>query len=87
MKKALLIVSLIVNVFLVVAIVWLHGYSRDTAFKAVADATDAEIRLQQYILKEIESDDSTRIQAVKEMLRRNIAQGKKSAAVWRRAAD
>ena len=46
----------------------------------MTDVTDAEVRMQEHFLKELESGNSQRIEAVKEMMRRNIKNGKKAVA-------
>jgi len=86
MKKAMLVVSVALNIILIVLIVGGIRYSRRTAFRTVADVTIAEVRLQEHFLKELESGDSQRIDAVKEIIRRNIENGKKVAADWTSAS-
>ncbi len=87
MKKAMLGLSLALNLLLVAALLWVPAEARETAFGAVADATAAEVRLQQYVLAELESDDPQRVEAVKSFLRRNIDAGDVLAANWRNAID
>ena len=87
MKRRILIVSTALNIVLVGALLWVRTSARDTSFTMLADATDAEVRLQAHILAELESNDPTRIAAIKQTLRRNIESGHRSAADWRRAAD
>lgn len=86
MKKAVLVLSVVLNIILIVLIVGGIRYSRRTAFRTVADATTAEVRLQEHFLEELESGDSQRIDAVKGMMRKNIENGKKAAASWGSAA-
>ena len=86
MKKATLVLSIALNIILIVLVVVGIRYSRRTAFQTVADATAAEVRLREHFLKELESGDSRRIEAVKEMMRRNIKNGKQAAATWGSAA-
>ena len=86
MKKATLVVSVALNVILVVLIAGSIRYSRRTAFQTIADATTAEVRLQEHILKELDSNDSKRIEVVKDIMRRNIENGKKVAGTWSAAA-
>jgi hypothetical protein len=87
MKNAPLIISVVLNVVLIICLVALHSVSKQTAFQAVADAAAAEVRLQEHILAELESGDTTRLDKVKGTLKRNIENGKKAAADWRNAAN
>ncbi|MHC4107657.1 MAG: hypothetical protein ACYSTY_06180 [Planctomycetota bacterium] len=87
MKKALFGLSLALNVLLVAALLWIRAEGRETAHGALADATAAEVRLQQYVLAELESGDPQRVEAVKSFLRRNIDAGDVLAADWRNAID
>ena len=88
MKKNIALASSIaVNVVLVAALIWVCVDSRNRNFTLLADVTTAEVRLQEHFLAEIESGDATRVEALKQMLRRNIQTGRSIAAGWRAAAE
>jgi hypothetical protein len=85
MKKTALLISLLLNVILIAGIIWVRGSARATVHNALADATYAEVQLQEHILTELESADPERIAKVKAFLRRNISGGRETAARWRGA--
>ena len=87
MQRWALIVSLALNVLLVAALLLGRGIARTTTFALLAEAAQAEVTLQEYILAEIESEDAARVTAVGAMLRRNIQNGKQATASWRTAAN
>ncbi len=80
MKKAFLIVSLILNIALVVALIGLWHYNRKVAFQLMADVTSAEVTLQAHLLSKLESGKESDIEEIKALFRHNIEIGKKSAA-------
>ena len=85
MKKAMIVLSIVLNIVLIVLIVGGIRYSRRTVFRTVAEATTAEVRLQEHFLKELESGDLKRIEVVKDMMRKNIENGKRASASWESA--
>ncbi|TAN37812.1 MAG: hypothetical protein EPN23_04675 [Verrucomicrobia bacterium] len=86
MKKVILAVSLALNAILATMIVVVHRVHRSAAFQSVSAMTIAEVGLQEHFIKELDSGDSRRIEAVKETMRRNIQNGKQAAATWAAAA-
>ncbi len=87
MKKAPLIISVVINALLIVAVIALFQYSRRTSFRMVADFTEAEVRLQKHFLAELESGDPARLKEVKTTLKRNIENGNKVATDWQNASQ
>ena len=84
--KTVLVLSLILNVALIVGLVWGKQVVERQGFKMAALATDAEARLQEYTLKELESGDQERIESLKDFLARGIERGKEASAIWNDAA-
>ena len=84
-KNIALAASLITNVVLVAALIGVCRYSRNQNFTMLADVTEAEVKLQEHFLAEIESGEATRVEALKRMLRQNIQTGRLVAADWRAA--
>ena len=87
MKKVPFVISIVLNIALIATLLFVTRSSRRTAFRAVADATTAEVRLQEHILSELNSGDDTRIEKIKETLKRNISNGKKATADWKRSVN
>jgi uncharacterized membrane protein len=86
MKRLLIISSLVLNVLLIGALAWWYVEARGRAFELVAEATEAEIRLQEHILTQLEAEPPE-IDAVKMLLRRNIENGTEISVAWRDAAN
>lgn len=84
--KIILVVSLLLNFALGIAVFAGRGYFRQTTFQMLAMNAEAQARLNQYYLDEVESGDSERIKALKAFLRNSIENCKKVAADWRKAA-
>ena len=81
MKRAVLILSLGLNFVLIGLIIWSQIYTRDLAFRTMAEATDAEVRLQMHVLAQLEADPP-QLDEAKAFLRRNIEQGKDATDMW-----
>jgi len=86
MKRTLIISSLVLNVLLIGVLGWWYVEARGRAFELVAEATEAEVRLQEHILAQLEAEPPE-IEAVKMLLRRNIENGTEISVVWRDAAN
>ena len=86
MKRTLIISSLVLNVLLIGVLGWWYAEARGRAFEFVAEATEAEVRLQEHILAQLEAEPPE-IEAVKTLLRRNIENGTEISVAWRDAAN
>ena len=86
MRRLLIISSVALNVVLAGLLVWSHVEARGRSFALLAEATEAEVRLQEHILAQLEAEPPE-IERVKTMLRRNIADGGQISTVWRDAAN
>jgi hypothetical protein len=86
MKRAVLISSIALNLILAGLLTWSHLEARDRAFSLVAEATEAEVRLQEHILAQLEAEPPE-TERVKEFLRRNIESGTETSALWKAAAN
>jgi uncharacterized membrane protein len=86
MKRTLIISSLVLNFLLIGGLAWSHLATRARVFELMAEATEAEVRLQEHILAQLEAEPPELEQVVK-MLRRNIANGAESSTMWRDAAN
>ena len=86
MKTAILISSIALNLILAGLLMWSHLEARERAFSLVAEATEAEVRLQEHILAQLEAEPP-QTERVKELLRRNIESGAETSLLWRDAAD
>ncbi len=84
--KIILVVSLLLNFALGIAVFAGRSYFRQTTFQMLAMNAEAQARLNQYYLDEVESGDSERIKALKAFLQKGIDNCKKVAADWRKAA-
>lgn len=74
MKRTVLILSLGLNVVLIGLLIWSQIYSHDLALRTIAEATDAEVRLQTHVLGQLDE--------AKAFLKRNIEQGKDAVDLW-----
>lgn len=81
MKRAALVLSLALNVVLIGLLIWLQMYARDLAFRTIAEATDAEVRLQAHVLAQLDADPP-QLDEAKAFLKRNIEQGKDAVDLW-----
>ena len=68
----LLLASIFLNIVLVACIFWFGVCARRALLQAAADAANQSARLQTEILADLESDDSGRIEALKDKLRVSI---------------
>ena len=82
MKKAIFVISVVLNIALIVLVAGLVRTSRNTAFRTMSDVATSEVRLQEHFLSELESGDLKRIEAAKTTMRRNIENGKKASETW-----
>ncbi|MHC4946823.1 MAG: hypothetical protein ACYTG1_00980 [Planctomycetota bacterium] len=85
MKRTILISSLVLNVLLAGLLVLSRLADRDRAYTLLADATAAEVRLQEHVLAQLEADPPA-LEDAKAFLRRNIEGGTATADAWRTAA-
>jgi uncharacterized protein YneF (UPF0154 family) len=84
--KAILIVSLLLNVGLIIGFWSYKNYVRTQNFKLAAINAQSETNLLKNILSDIGSADPARITALKEKLNKYIEQGQKNSAMWQKAA-
>ncbi len=84
--KVTLALSLLFNVGLVVGFLCYRSYVGTQMFEGAAMTTEAEGRLLQSILSDIESDDPERIETLKDKLRVSVENADKAASLWRQAA-
>ena len=87
MKKIPLIMSLIVNVLLIIGVFGIRIHYHKMIFQALYDITTFEVRFHERILAELRSEDEYKIETVKTMLEKNIQDEKRSAAIWKSAAE
>jgi hypothetical protein len=87
MKRIPLVVSLIFNVFLVVAAFGIRLHYHRLIFQTLYNVTTSSVRFHESILAELRSDDAYKIEAVKTMIETNIQDGKETAAAWKSAAE
>ena len=87
MKKLLFVLSVILNIVLIAAVVVAHRSVKRTTFRTIADATAAEVRLQEHILTELDSGDAERVGKMKDLLKQNIENGKQAAVRWQSASQ
>ena len=84
MKRTVLVLSLVLNIVLIGLLIWSQKYARDLAFRTMAEATDAEVRLQAHVLGQLEADPP-QLDEAKAFLKRNIEQGKDAMDLWNAA--
>ncbi|MCX5634240.1 MAG: hypothetical protein NTW55_00130 [Planctomycetota bacterium] len=84
--KAVLIVSLLLNLVLIIGFLSYKNYVKSQFFGLAAITAQSETIQLENILSDIESDDTARITALKERLHRYIEQGQKTSAIWQKAA-
>ncbi|MCX5632562.1 MAG: hypothetical protein NTW93_02655 [Phycisphaerae bacterium] len=87
MKKIPLIMSLIVNILLVVAVCGIRLHYHRAIFQTLYNITISDVRFQEGVLAELQSEDEYKIMAVKTMLKQNIQKGKESAEIWKAASE
>ncbi len=85
--KVSLLISVLLNIILIVGVVLGRNYITSKTFRLTAMTTEASVRFQEHMLEEIRSEDPSRIKALADSLERQIDEGKKQAANWRKAAD
>lgn len=83
--KVALVLSLLLNVGLAVGFLCFKSYVGSQTFKMAAMTAEAEGRLLQGILADIESDDPERLEALKQKLTLSIENSRKAASTWRQA--
>ena len=81
MKRTVLVLSLGLNIVLIGLLIWSQIYARDLAFRTIAEATDAEVRLQTHVLTQLDADPP-QLEEAKAFLKRNIEQGRDAVDLW-----
>jgi hypothetical protein len=84
--KLVLIVSLLLNVCLVVGFVVCKKYVAAQCFELVACTGQAETKLLEGIVSDLESDDPAKITALKERLRKQLEIAREATEMWQQAA-
>lgn len=84
--KIMFISSVVLNMAFVIGAIWAKSYVTTQSFEMAAITAEAEGNIVKYILKELESEDPNRIEALKERLQKNIEQAEDVAEMWRNAA-
>lgn len=84
--KIMFISSVVLNMAFVIGAIWARNYVTTQSFEMAAITAEAEGNIVKYILKELESEDPNRIEALKERLQKNIEQAEDVAEMWRNAA-
>ncbi len=79
--------SLFLNIGLIAGFLYYRSYTRRQMFEGVAMSAEAEGRLLQSILSDIESGDPARMEALTEKLKASIDNADKAVALWRQAAQ
>jgi hypothetical protein len=87
MKKIPLIMSLIVNVFLAIAVLGIRLHYHKMIFQTLYNVTTSEVRFHESILVELQSENEYKINAVKTMLEKNIQDEKEFTAIWKAASE
>jgi hypothetical protein len=85
--KIMFVSSVVLNIALVIGAIWVRSYVRKQSFELAATTAEAEGRLAKHILKELESDEPDRIEAVKKLLQNSIENTEKAADMWRQVAE
>ena len=85
--KIALALSLLLNVGLVVGFLGYASYVGNQMKEAVATSARSETRLLESVLADLESDDSERIESLKEKLRASINMGHKAIEMTREIAE
>lgn len=84
--KAVLIVSLLLNVGLIIGFWSYKSYVKSQNSKLAAINAQAEASILKNVLSEIESDDPAKITLLKERLRKNIEKVRTAKVTWQQAA-
>ncbi len=84
--KAVLIVSLLLNVGLIIGFWSYKSYVKSQNFKLAAINAQAVASILKNVLSELESDDPAKITVLKERLRKNIEKAQTAKVVWQQAA-
>ena len=82
MKKAVFIISIVLNFILIVMIVVGISFCRKTTLQMIIRYNIEEAQLQEVFLKELDSNDPKRIEAIKDVMRRNVNNGKGFEKEW-----
>ena len=86
MKKAILIISLALNVVLIAALVAGRAYVRQKGFETAALHAEAEGNLSRLYLGILESDREDKIAHLTERIKECIRNAESAEAGWRQAA-
>jgi len=84
--KAVLIISLLLNVGLIIGFWSYRSYVKSQNFKLAAINAQAEASILKNVLSELESDDPAKITVLKERLRKNIEKVQTAKVTWQQAA-
>lgn len=84
--KIIFISSIVLNIAFVIGAIWARSYVRAQIFELAAITAEVEGTFAKHILKEIESNDPNKIEALKKRLEENIEQANDVADMWRNAA-
>ena len=84
--KAVLIVSLLLNVGLIIGFWSYKSYVKSQNFKLAAINAQAVASILKNVLSEIESDDPAKITVLKERLRKDIEKARMAKVTWQQAA-
>ncbi|MFC1633723.1 hypothetical protein ACFL5Z_02685 [Planctomycetota bacterium] len=84
--KILFISSIVLNGAFAIGAVWARSYVRTKSFEFAAMSAETECRFARHILKELESGEPDRIEALKKRLEKGIEQAEEVADIWRDAA-
>ena len=87
MNKAILIVSLVLNVLLVAALVAGRAYVRKNGFEMAALHAEAEANLSKMYLGILESDDEDKIAQLTERMKECIKNAEEAEATMKSAAS
>ena len=85
--KISLLVSVLLNVILIIGMVLGRNHVRSSSFRLAAMTAEASVRAHEHMLEVISSEDPSKIKALADSLERQIDEGKKQAANWRKAAE
>ena len=84
--KIMFISSVVLNIAFILGAIWARSYVRTQSFELAAITAEAEGTFARHILKELESNDPNRIDALKIRLEKGIEQANDVAEMWHQAA-
>ncbi|MHC4647887.1 MAG: hypothetical protein ACYTBJ_20685 [Planctomycetota bacterium] len=85
--KVILYLSLVLNVTLIVGFGVYRSYMEKTLFRLAEMTEQAEVQRLEHIVSQLEPDEPSKIDALKQQLERDVETGRATAKIWHQVAS